>query len=227
MSQDWSTNVVDWSGVTAQTTMNNIELMLATLRSNFSGSSAPANLVAGNFWFNTATGHEGMRIRNADDDAWLKILEGDASSKVWFYRNDTCEGWVVDTSVTDRVLSIKGGSNAYNVNGGNTAGTWTQPDHVHDMNSHTHSMGSHTHDLADGGDSSYAPGEAIVKSAGSGNMHIGAGGGSGYKKAAYTTGAPSSVNTATPSISDTLGAATAITWRPAAAVGTLQYPDLT
>lgn len=60
--------------------------------------------------------------------------------KMWVYENTAPTGWSI-VSVTDRVLAVKGGSNAYNVSGGNTAGTWTQPDHtltVAEIPSHQH-----------------------------------------------------------------------------------------
>jgi len=43
--------------------------------------------------------------------------------KVWFYANVAPTGWTLLTGVTDAVLSVKGGSNAYNVSGGSQAGT--------------------------------------------------------------------------------------------------------
>ena len=47
---------------------------------------------------------------------------------------------MIDTSVTDRVLAVKGGSGTYNVNGGNTAGeSWAN------LKAHTHSM-AHDHE---------------------------------------------------------------------------------
>ena len=49
--------------------------------------------------------------------------------KVYLYENTAPTGWSI-TAVTDKVLAVKGGAQAYNVNGGNTAGTWTQPSHT-------------------------------------------------------------------------------------------------
>ena len=50
--------------------------------------------------------------------------------KVWFYLNVAPTGWTIDTSAADTILAVKGGANAYNVAGGNQAGTWTQPGHI-------------------------------------------------------------------------------------------------
>lgn len=51
---------------------------------------------------------------------------------VYLYQDDAAvpDGWS-KVAVTDKVLAVKGGSNAYNRTGGGTAGTWTQPTHDH------------------------------------------------------------------------------------------------
>lgn len=59
--------------------------------------------------------------------------------KVYLYENAAPTGWTI-VSVTDKVLAVKGGSQAYNVSGGNTAGTWSQPDHTHTVQSHDHAL---------------------------------------------------------------------------------------
>ena len=69
------------------------------------------------------------------------ILEAPAGTKMYFYQNAAPAGWTYDNGVTDRILSVKGGAQAYNVNGGNQAGSWTQPDYtlqVADMPAHDH-----------------------------------------------------------------------------------------
>jgi len=62
--------------------------------------------------------------------------------KLWLYEDTAPTGWTT-VSVTDAVLAVKGGTNAYNVNGGNTAGTWTQPNHtltVNEIPVHRHTL---------------------------------------------------------------------------------------
>jgi len=49
--------------------------------------------------------------------------------KLYLYENTAPTGWTI-VAVTDKVLAVKGGSDAYNVTGGNTGGTWTQPNHT-------------------------------------------------------------------------------------------------
>jgi len=68
-----------------------------------------------------------------------------AGTKMWFYQNTAPTGWVIDSTPADAILAVKGGSAAYNVNGGMAAGTWTQPNHTHTGPSHTHTVPSHTH----------------------------------------------------------------------------------
>jgi len=49
-----------------------------------------------------------------------------AASKAWFYQNTAPTGWTIDATPADALLAVKGGSQAYNANGGTQAGTWTQ-----------------------------------------------------------------------------------------------------
>jgi len=58
------------------------------------------------------------------------LLSFPVGTKMYFYQNTAPTGWTYDSAVTDRVLAVKGGSNAYNANGGTEAGTWTQPGHA-------------------------------------------------------------------------------------------------
>jgi len=59
--------------------------------------------------------------------------------KVYLYENTAPTGWSI-TAVTDKVLAVKGGSDAYNATGGTAAGTWTQPSHTHPIASGGHSV---------------------------------------------------------------------------------------
>ena len=96
------------SSEAAQTNMANIEVNFATLRSGNSGASAPSNTEAGLYWFDTTKNRP--KVRNDADSAWHALLTGDASQKFWIYRNTAMDGWVIDATVTDRVLALKGGS---------------------------------------------------------------------------------------------------------------------
>ncbi|MFH1376880.1 MAG: hypothetical protein ABIH25_04550, partial [Candidatus Woesearchaeota archaeon] len=136
-------------------------------------------------------------FRQESNGNTIRILIGDASAKFWMYRNSTSPGFVIDATVTDRVLAFKGGTAAYNVNGGNQAGTWTQPGHTlsaGEMPAHTHTynqpyMSGGSYDYNAG--ANWGPSGTSTGSAGSGGSH------------SHGT-----------------------TYRPYAAVGTLQYPDI-
>lgn len=73
----------------------------------------------------------------------------EAGAKTWFYADSAPDGWTIDATVADALLALKGGSQAYNVDGGNLAGTWTQPNHTlteAEIPAHDHgSAGAHTH----------------------------------------------------------------------------------
>lgn len=98
------------------------------LKMTFAGGSSPYNTTPGMLWFDTANFI--LKVRNHADANWRGVMYGNIHSKVWMYQSAAPEGWVLHTTVTDVVLAVKGGSQAYNVAGGVTAGTWTQPSHV-------------------------------------------------------------------------------------------------
>ena len=58
--------------------------------------------------------------------------------KIWTYQNTAPSGWSIVAGTTDAILACKGGSQAYNANGGQQKGTWTQPTHTHTGPSHNH-----------------------------------------------------------------------------------------
>ncbi len=63
-----------------------------------------------------------------------------ATTKLYHYANTALTGWTIE-AVTDAVLAVKGGSQAYNVTGGQQGGTWTQPSHAlttNEIPEHTH-----------------------------------------------------------------------------------------
>ena len=59
--------------------------------------------------------------------------------KLWFYENTAPTGWQYESGITDRVIGIKGGSEAYSINGGNTAGDFDIS--IANMPAHTHTIG--------------------------------------------------------------------------------------
>lgn len=61
--------------------------------------------------------------------------------KLYLYENTAPTGWTI-VAVTDKVLAVKGGSNAYNVSGGNAAGSFSMS--VAQMPPHSHTYGLFT-----------------------------------------------------------------------------------
>jgi hypothetical protein len=79
---------------------------------------------------------------------------------MYYYQNTAPTGWTIDATVEDCLLGIKGGLYAYNVSGGNIAGSWsytghqhTGPNHSHNVTAiHSHStpaIGNHVHSTGD------------------------------------------------------------------------------
>jgi len=232
MSQTYTVNSyqADHSG---QSDLQNMENNFESIRSSFSGATAPANLVAGHLWFDTSKLI--LKVRNNANSAWLGVMYGSTAYKVWVYANSAGDGWVLDSSLTDRVIAIKGGSQAYNTNGGAAAGSWTIAAHTH---SHTHSFssGSHVHQWYDSTgvnsttDNTYNSSGTSISISNT-NKQYGKGieiftgdidGGTCLSPDSYT----SAVTTSGTTGSDATAGGGITTFRPAAAVGTLQYPNV-
>lgn len=118
------------SGHQAQLDLDKMKNNFAALKSSFSGTASPGNSEAGMLWFHTT--NKLLKVRNDANDAWLGVMAADAAHKIFVYRNTAPDGWAIDASVKDCVLALKTdtGTNAYNYEGGNVRGTWTQPDHT-------------------------------------------------------------------------------------------------
>ena len=107
MSQDWVSNLYTTS-TTGDTTLSNMELMFATLRSSFSGSSAPASPVPGQWWFDTTNNI--LKLRNEADTAWLDVwdLANDMAKD-----SDTVDGIHANTTATANQLLALDGSGQF------------------------------------------------------------------------------------------------------------------
>ena len=231
MSQTWTDDVYA-AGHVGQTDLQNMENNFATLKSLFSGAAQPASMAACHPWFDT-TQHV-LKVRDDGDAAWIGLMHGDISQKIWIYRNDAMNGWAIDSGVSDGVLALKGG--ATYTTGAATAGTWTQPNHTHTGPSHTHAGPSHNHkwyennlpgsldETFDVDGNAATLGLGVAKTA-NGRHLVCSVTNSVPIEDAWTksggTGATGAGGTGA-----TGGGATINTHRPAAAVGTLQYLDL-
>lgn len=203
--------------------MDQVEKNFECLRTSFSGAAAPL-LAEGLIWLETGTNK--VRVRSTGAAAWMGVLTGDVNQKLWIYRNDTMDGWVIDAAVTDTVLALRGGQ--YGATGGVQVGTWTQPPHVHHYvipgshYEHDHSFSVpassfiHTHTFV------------LVNPVQSG---VGGTGGKILDTTNFNTSTGYSGDTSTENpgdwADDTEDGATTPNWRPTAAVGTMQYLDVT
>jgi hypothetical protein len=195
------------AGHVGLTDLQNMENNFMALKTLFSGSSAPSNSTGGMPWFDTSK--KILKLRNSTNGAWLGVHYSSTESRWWVYANTAGDGWIIDSSVSDRVLAIKGGTQAYNSAGGTGAGTWTiagitasnnTANHYHDI-PHAHTLGT---DYAIAWSWST---EATQLAVGiSVNSFVG---NSSYNSQAHNH----------PISQDA-------TWRPLASIGTLQYLDL-
>ena len=75
----------------------------------------------------TLTLTTGDSARGLTISATGTVMVGDGgTTKCWFYLNTAPTGWTIDATPADALLAVKGGSQAYNANGGTQVGTWTQ-----------------------------------------------------------------------------------------------------
>ncbi len=235
MSQVWDDNTYALTDV-GTTNLQAIENNFAALKTSFSGAGAPAS-AAGQLFFDTTK--KLLKVRDQANGAWLGIMAGDATYKMWVYVNAAGDGWVVDSGVTDTILAIKGGSDAYNVSGGAAGGTWTQPNHTHTGPSHTHGVtgiGSHNHKWYNSEGSSSddktwnSSGAAVVFDSQGHSSDVDylklENGQNNGPEDAWTSNATSSGTTDAGGTAATGNGATAATWRPSASIGTLQYMDI-
>jgi hypothetical protein len=235
MSQSWTADSYRYDHV-GTTDLQNMENNFAALKSMFSGAGAPSNAEAGMPWFDT--GQSILKIRNAGNSAWLGVMYGDVNQKIPVYRNSAPDGWAIDSSVTDRIIALKGGTAAYNTNAGAVAGTWSQGTHIHTM-THNHTVPVHNHKYShkEGAPyyrhKTYDSGGSLIDPSLSTSQ---------YGNIIQTTFAFDSFTSRdglgdsyTANVSSTVSGSSAAnvgangtisTWRPAAAVCTLQYPDV-
>ena len=183
----------------------------------------------GRLWYDITT--NALKVLTAAAPTWETV--GIPSGAImYFYLDDADDlpGWTIYNTVVDCLLGLKGGSQAYNVTGGDAAekGTWSQTGHTHGDGSYT--VASHVHQVTvtgygtagvpAGPGTSYTSGKLIV---GSGNTE--------------TTETLESILEAGSSVVNVSGVASTVdggtsassseasTWRPLAAVGILATKD--
>ena len=122
MSQTWTDDIYE-SSYDAQTYLAKMEENFASLRSMFSGASAPSSPDPFQLWGDTTK--KVLKYRNAGDTDWLGMFHGGGGQRIWIASNSVLDGWALLGGVSDKVLALKGG--ATYTTGGATAGSWSAP----------------------------------------------------------------------------------------------------
>ena len=212
------------------------------LRTMFSGTSAPANALAGHPWYDTGAsqrnkiseGHPTddnqnlLKIYNQSRSVWYGVMTGDINQKIPVYRPDQMHGWVIDDTVEDRVIAIKGGSKSWNTTAGQALGDWNwQPHALSDAQipAHTHpstsTNGNHVHTIK-----AYFPEESGTNKMGiNENAQINFDNIFGAVLAAGNHAHAVNANTGGDN-EHNHGGINGNTWRPSAALCTIQYLDI-
>ena len=185
-------------GHDGMTDLQNMENNFQTLKSMFSGLTAPSSPVPFQPWGDSTK--KLLKYRNPGDTAWIGVMAADVTKGIWFYVNSAIDGWTVNPYVYDSVLAVKGGSTY--IAGGMSAGSFSL-----DAFEHNHEYikdgGSYQKTFNSGGSEINTPTADLTI----GDLIMMLGSAALYDfKEAYTGG---------------VGAFG--TWRPAAGVGTLQH----
>jgi hypothetical protein len=135
MAQDWTIFIFDEDDE-AIVDLQGFEDNFATLKGNFSGSSAPSSPspVPGQLWFDTTD--KLLKVRNAADNGWQGIMYGSANRKIWVYLHSAPDGWTYDSGVTDTTVAVEGGSTY--TTAGTEQGNWTMSGMGSNANTHNH-----------------------------------------------------------------------------------------
>lgn len=153
-------------------------------------------------------------LRFYDSSEWLGLMHADESCITWIYRNDTLDGWVQHTQsdLDDCVIAVKGGSTyttGGTIQGDNWEGGGINTEHNHQLNSYTASPDTFkVYNISNELDDT----TRVLMTGFFGDS------GSGFR-------ATNSAEGLTTVYTENWGEGSG--WRPRAAIGTLQYLDLT
>ena len=173
----------------------------AALKSFFSGLNPPPTMGACTPWYDI-TNHV-LKVRDDADSQWFGLMHGDVDQRIWVHRNAVMTGWALYSSAADCVLAVKGGS-VYTT-GGIGGGSWSISGLTFANHTHTYSQTpyhSHTYERF-------------------GRVRGAIGSGDYWGIDTVSTSAVG-LGTCTTDGASTSAVYSAGTWRPAAAVGTIQ-----
>ena len=105
MSQDFTDDCFASDHV-VQTDMANIEKNFACLKSAFSGATAPSNLVAGMWWFDTTANI--LKLRNEANNAWQSVWDFANNKPVITNLSNEITGAMIATAIKDPAVGIAG-----------------------------------------------------------------------------------------------------------------------
>jgi len=105
MSQDFTDNVFATDHA-VQTDMQNIENNFAALKSAFSGTTTPADAVAGMWWFDTTANI--LKIRNEANNAWQSVWDFANSKPIISNLSDEITGAMIAAAIKDPAAGTYG-----------------------------------------------------------------------------------------------------------------------
>ena len=229
MTQDWIDDSYN-GGLAGPTSLQYFEDNFLSIKTLFAGTTAPGwSSAAGMPWLDTT--QKVLKMRNAGNSAWIGLMHGDVSQKMWIYRNTAMDGWAIDGGVSDRVLAMKGGSTY--TTGGADVGSWSLSGITVDAHTHAGAAGEHTHgpgsyDIrSSGAIGSKDPAGTNIMVGTSDRLVVTGAGGSTIPYAESTVkGTSASGGSADTGEASSTSITSDSTWRVSASVGTLQYLDL-
>lgn len=105
MSQDFTDDCFA-SGHATQTDMTNVEKNFAALKSAFSGTASPSNLVAGMWWFDKTTNI--LKLRNEANNAWQSVWNFANNKPVITNLSNEITGAMIAAAIKDPAAGTAG-----------------------------------------------------------------------------------------------------------------------
>lgn len=105
MAQDYTDDCFASDHV-VQTDMANIEKNFAALKSAFSGATAPSNLVAGMWWFDTTSNI--LKLRNEANNAWQSVWNFASNKPVIANLSNEITGAMIAAAIKDPAVGTAG-----------------------------------------------------------------------------------------------------------------------
>lgn len=228
--QNFASNLFEMTN-DAENDMTVIENALYSVKSSFSGPSAPS-AEQGQLWYDTTRSL--LRHRGATNN-WRGVIAGSASFKIWVYANAAEEGFDEDVTHGDRVIALRGGSAAYSAWGDQSGWQITnlssgyESSHYH---SHTHLWfkfigGNNDDKIYDASGNPISP-SSVPRDASYGKYSVHGDGSypdnGGYDMASFGADRGTDIDSTPATTAHNHTVTHTPGWRPQAAVGIMVYP---